>query len=366
MAFDHTLYRFTDDSQVENLAAFQTMTDDEAPYVYQEAGNGNAGGTRFVDGTAYMIYQFDLPDDVTTAFAKVHVGNQFIIEAATGETGEFTVEMDWVAESGEETTDNSNLAVYDIDLTPYLINNPTKVVRLRLSDGVPSNGWGPFLRGIVIQNTAETAEAVFTTVLEAQTLFGEDIRNEHNKRYYTVDLAGVLQNNPEKVFFVKFTDGSTSDGWGPGIFWMAVHTGPITILSDRLVFNDLKTTLGDPETYGAGLLHRRYPLNASKTLSTITLPSQPTTEANQVFLLAATLNAATTPTTVELNATRTAAGNVRLTWPATATGYQLQTRTSLDPGPVWSAVTETPQSIGGEWVLELTPADPTRFYRLAK
>jgi hypothetical protein len=274
--------------------------------------------------------------------------------------------MDWVAESGEETTDNSNLAVYDIDLTPHLLNNPTKVVRLRLSDGVPSNGWGPFLRGIVIQNTAETAEAVFTTVLEAQTLFGEDIRNEHNKRYYTVDLAAVLQNNPDKVFFVKFTDGSTSDGWGPGIFWMAVHTGPITVQSDRLVFNDLKTTLGDPETYGAGLLHRRYPLNASKTLSTITLPSQPTTEANQVFLLAATLNAATTPTTVELTATRTAAGNVRLTWPATATGYQLQTRTSLDTNPSWSAVTETPQSVGGEWVLELTPSDPTRFYRLAK
>jgi hypothetical protein len=85
-----------------------------------------------------------------------------------------------------------------------------------------------------------------------------------------------------------------------------------------------------------------------------------------VFLLAATLNAATTPATVELTATRTAVGNVRLAWPATATGYQLQTRTSLDPNPSWSAVTETPQSVGGEWVLELPPSDPTRFYRLAK
>lgn len=88
-------------------------------------------------------------------------------------------------------------------------------------------------------------------------MFGDDIHTEYNKAYYTVDLASVLANNPRKEFFVRLTDGSTGDGWGPGIFWMAVHTGPLGIQSDELVFDNLKTTLGDPANYGVGLIHGR-------------------------------------------------------------------------------------------------------------
>jgi len=95
-----------------------------------------------------------------------------------------------------------------------------------------------------------------------------------------------LQNNPSKEVFVKFTDGSTGDGWGPGIFWMAVYRGTIDIQSDRLVFNNLKTTTGEPANYGLNLLHRRYALDAGKTLTQIVLPSN----ANAVRLLGVTLN----------------------------------------------------------------------------
>lgn len=351
-------------SELVRYFSVAAATADEMNFLVDEGGSIAGGDFRFADGNAYMIYQFDLPDDVTVAFAKIHVGNQFVIEAAAGTSGEFTLERDWVAETGLETTDISNLDYYYIDLAPYLADNPDKIVRLRLSDGLTYNGWGPYLKSIVIQNRQDAGESVFTPVLDSQTLYGDDIHNEYNKKYYVIDLASVLQNNPTREFFVRFTDGSTSDGWGPGIFWMAVHTGELNIQTDQLVFSGLKTTLGDPMNYGAALLHRRYAVNAGKTLATIALPAQPTIEDNQVYLLAATVNAASALPQIAL--TRTALGMLRFSWPASASAFQLQSATSLAGTVSWTAVQEAPQVVGDELVLEVDPTDLARYYRLAR
>lgn len=342
-----------------NMAA---VSPEEKTFLIEDNGSNAGGDFRFADGTASMTYQFDLPDDVTTAFAKIHVGNQFVIEAA-GPEGDFTVQKDWVAETGDEVRDNSNLDFYDVDLTPFLANNPSKVVRLRLSDGVPSDGWGPFLRSIVIQDRKESGEANFTTVLDSQSLFGDDVHDEYNKKYYSVDLASVLANNPKKEFFVRFTDGSTSDGWGPGIFWMAVYSGDLDIQADGLVFDNLKTTLGDPNNFGAGLLHRRYSVNSAKTLSAIALPAQPASEASQVYLLAATLNSGATVAPA-LQVTQTPENKVRLSWPASATGYQLKGAASITASASWAPIPEAPVLVGDHLTVDVAPTEPTRFFRL--
>ncbi|MGI6454991.1 MAG: hypothetical protein ACOX5R_05140 [bacterium] len=272
-------------------ASVNPASAEESEYLI-DAGNSNTGNNhRFADGSNYMIYQFDLPDDITTAVAQIDVGNQFVIEIASGTDGEFQLEMDWVAENGgTDIRDNSNRDFYNFDLTPYLQNNPGKIVRIRLSDGIPENGWGADLYGIAIYNQLlEDGEDAYEEVLNSMDLFGEDIHNEYNKGYYEIDLASVLQDNPEKEVFIRFTDQSTNDGWGPGIFWMAVYSGELEILSDRYVFENLKTTSGNPVNHGVNLLHRRYTLDAQKTLNQITLP-----EAEGVYLLAATLNAGDT------------------------------------------------------------------------
>ena len=350
-------------SESVRYASVSAATPEEKPFLVDEGGSITGGDFRFADGSAYMVYQFDLPDDVTTAFARIHVGNQFVIEAA-GEAGEFTVVKDWVAESGEETRDNSNLDFYTVDLGPYLASNPSRIIRLRLSDGLPSDGWGPFLKGIVVQNRADSGEAPFTTVLDSQALFGEDIHDEWNKRYYTVNLAAILASNPTKEFFVRLTDGSPADGWGPGLFWMAVHSGPITLETDRLVFDQLRTTLGDPQGYGAALLHRRYPVNTEKTLTRIHLPTHPTTESSRVHLLAATLSAATPGDPPKLVANATLDGRIRLSWPADTAGYQLKTAPNLGTTIPWTSMTETPIAEGGLLTLKVTPGNPAGYYRL--
>ncbi|MBN2326097.1 MAG: hypothetical protein JXR73_03010 [Candidatus Omnitrophica bacterium] len=278
-------------SDVVRYAAMSVGSADENDYLIDDGGSIPGGDFRFADLQTYMIYQFDLPDDIDSAIAQVHVGNEFVIEVASGAGGDFQVEMDWVAESGEETHDNSNLDFYSIDLSPYLIDNSSNIVQIRLSDGVPADGWGPYLKSIVIVNQEGSSdEDTFVEVMNSMEMYGADIHNESNKQYYTIDLSSVLENNPNKEVFVKFTDASTGDGWGPGVFWMAVYSGEIDIQSDRLVFNDLKTTMGDPDIFGVNMLHRRYALDPGKTLSEIVFPSQPVTDDSSVYLMAATLN----------------------------------------------------------------------------
>jgi hypothetical protein len=213
-------------------------------------------------------------------------------------------------------------------------------------------------------NKKDSGQTAFQEVLSAQEIYGEDIRSGYNKRYYTIDLASVLTNNPTKEVFVKFTDGSTADGWGPGIFWMAVYSGEIDIQSDRLVFNDVKTTLGDPAKFGAGLLHRRYALNAGKTLSAIALPSRPAAENDRIYLLAATLNAGVTP--AQLTVARIPDNKVRLSWPSSQTGYRLQSTPSLGSPIQWVDVQGAPQQVGAEFIVEVTANEPARYYLLAK
>ncbi|MGA2661205.1 MAG: hypothetical protein ABSH34_27290 [Verrucomicrobiota bacterium] len=342
-------------SQVQ-YASVVTGTSGETNYLV-DAGGSNINGYRYADGNAYMIYQFDLPDDVTNAVALIQVGNEFVIQAASGTNGDFQTEWDWVAQTGQETHDLSNLNYYDVDLTKYLTNNPSKIVQIRFSDGVPTDGWGPYVEKIMIVNTTNTG---FQEVLNSQALFGADVHSEYNKGYYTIDLSPVLIKNPAKEVFVQFTDGSTGDGWGPGVFWMAAYSGNIDIQSDRLVFNGLKSTLGDPTNYSLDLLQRRCPLNSSKTLSSIVLPAADTN--NPVYLLAATLNAVEAPPA--LGILLQPGATVRLSWPTNAADYVLQSTANL-VSPQWMTVTASSAVVGGQITVTQAVAG-TRFYRLAK
>ena len=334
---------------------------DEKDFLVDEGNSVLGNGYRFADGSAYMIYQFDLPDDVSSAVAQISVGNQFIIEAAAGTNGEFTLERDYVAETGNEITDNSNLMVYNIALDAFLKNNPQKIVQIRLSDGVPSGGWGPYLTSIVIADRAVSGQSTFKTVANSMDLFGVDVRTEINKACYTIDLASVLSaNNPKKEVFVKFSDGSTADGWGPGLFWMAAYSGTLDLQSDAAVFKGLKTMDGAPEGFGVDLLRRRYPLNSAKTLKEIVLPAQPSSSANKAYLLAATLNPAATE--VKLTAQRAANSTLLLSWPTAAGSYVAQTAGAIT-GP-WVNLTQTAVTQGDQNVVTVPIAAGASFYRL--
>lgn len=340
---------------------------DEKTYLVDNSNTTLSGNFRYADGTAYMTYQFDLSDSLTNAVAQINVANQFVISVAAGTNGDFTVERDYYAETGDPVHDKSNLQVCNIQLDKYLVNNPSKIVQIKLSDGLPDDGWGPSLYGIAIVDKADTGVNTFTPVLNSADMFGGiDVHNELNKGYYTLDVSSVLQsNNPNKEVYVKLTDGSTTDGWGPGLFWMAAYSGTLGIQSDSLIFPALKTINGEPEGFGVDLASRRYSLNSAKTLKEIVLPAQPSNESNHAYLLAATLNPATAAANVKLSAQIGANNTIQVSWPVSATGYILQTSGSLLG--TWSAAPQSPVVQGDQNVVTIpVTSGAMSFYRLKK
>ena len=350
-----------------SFAKFTANTDTEPPYLIEAPGTATQPNARFADGTAHMIYEFDLPDTVTTAFARVQVGNQFVISAAAGAEGAYTELKNYVAETGNEIRDRSNFDFYTLDLTPFLANNPAKVVRIQLTDGVPTDGWGPYLRSIEIVDSATSGALNYTEVLNSQTMFGEDIHNEANRNYYTINLSTVLtNNNPTREVNIRFTDGSTTDGWGPSLYRMTVYSGEIEINTDTLVFPNLKTTTAEPTLRPVGLMARNYPLDPSKTLTSIQLPEHPEDQTSRVYLLAATLNPRETGGPVaELAVTRVNATTLRISWPEIA-GFHLQFSPTVGVGAQWADSNATVQTTGGIKSAEVQTTGQAGFYRLIK
>jgi hypothetical protein len=52
-------------------------------------------------------------------------------------------------------------------------------------------------------------------------------------------------------------------------------------------------------------------------------------------------------------------------WPADATGYALETATSLCP-PTWTKLADTPAVVGGQWVLKAPATGPAQYFRLSR
>jgi len=345
-------FRGTGDPVV-TYASFQPFTQSESNYIADiSCCTGNDGGNRFMDANNYVIYQFTLPAGVSTALARIQIGNEYLVQMRSGTNGDWTTEL--------STLERPGPTYYDIDLSKYLTNNST--IQVWVGDNIPSDGWGGYLKGMMIVNHSDTAD--WQNVLSSQTFFGDDVHNEYNKGYYTLDLSSALSNNPTKEVFVKLSDGSTGDGWGPGVFWMAAYSGDIDIQSDRLVFNGLKSTQGEPtQNYGLNFLHRRYQLNSSKTLSSIVMPAKPTdasTTNSIVYLLAATLNAAAPTLGIVLQPNNT----VRLSWTTNAPNYNLQSTSEL-VSPLWQPVTGTPVVVGDQYTVT-QPVAGKQYYRLTR
>lgn len=68
----------------------------------------------------------------------------------------------------------------------------------------------------------------------------------------------------------------------------------------------------------------------------------------------------------ELRAARVAAHRLVLSWPATATGYVLESAPALSPSAAWAAGPELVQVVGSEFVVAVDATDSQRFFRLRK
>lgn len=283
------------DFSLQTLLEFQPGGERDLDYILVDQAN-NAGDYRFVDGGSSLIYWFDLPDNVSSARLNLELENNFVVSLSKDDA-EYIEELNSFEMYGSDIHDGSNHKVYEIDLTPYLANNSTKEVYVQFADGTTNDGWGPAIRNVSIV-TGQAPE--YTTVLtqaetSAGSVFGYNGQSTQNKGYYIMDLSSFLANNPEKTLFVKFSDATTNDGWGPGLFRILAYSGTIVPDVNDLAITGVKTTLPQPASaypWGVNLQHISYPVDKAKELSSVTFPDVEDT-AN-VYLFAATLTGETT------------------------------------------------------------------------
>jgi len=63
--------------------AFQVGTRFERQFLFEDGGSALNGDARFTDRDAYVVYKFDIPRSVKTAFLTVEMGNQFLVKATS-------------------------------------------------------------------------------------------------------------------------------------------------------------------------------------------------------------------------------------------------------------------------------------------
>ncbi len=279
---------------METVLDFQPGGDRDEEYIFEDNGSANAGSFRFVDGSGSLSYILDLPDDLTEATLNINMQNNFVVSLA-GYFIEYEEVLNSMEMFGEDIHDGSNNDVYSIDLSSYLEDNDPNEIFVLFEDGTPDDGWGPAIFNISV-TTGGAGD--YTEILTADEVFADSLipydgTHTRNKDYYDVDLTPFLGQNESNSLALRFTDGNTDNGWGPGVFRILVYTGELSVQHDSLAMAGLDTTNGlpsDAHPWGVNLFSRAYPVDSDRTLESATLPEMD----QNVFLFAATLEGTTT------------------------------------------------------------------------
>lgn len=169
-----------------NDQAFVVGMKSEEPFFYKKDGNIDGRRARFMDGAAYVIYQFDVRATDTVATLTMGVDNQYDIRATSGDPDDidgYTVIA--VAQPAEDEDPNSNnwgdrydeegkVPSQTFDLSSLLTGKDGKIY-VYVGDCLPDAGWGgriAFANGVRFTSydaNAVTAPATSTTTTTTST-----------------------------------------------------------------------------------------------------------------------------------------------------------------------------------------------------
>jgi hypothetical protein len=311
--------------------------------------------SRFMDGTSQLIYELDLPDLVTAATLKIDMHNNFVVGLMKETEWDFTEVLNSQTLYGTDIHNGSNRQIYELDLAPWLEDNPNRKLQVRFTDGSMGDGWGPqVFKVLVTQGQAVSLTPVITAVgLTQGSLVPYPSTGGQNKGYYTIDLSPHLAQSLTATVRIKLTDGTPENGNGPGIYRMLVFDGTLGIRTPGPSIGGLVPTGGLPANAyrdGANIVRREYALDDTKTLESFTLPTLVPALGNKLYLMAATLESSGGAT---LQIVRNPNDTVTLDWNS---GGTLQSSGVATGGWEPAASQARPQTI---------PATGTQFYRVA-
>ncbi len=245
-------------------------TDAETVYLYENNSSAMDNGHRYADGNADWIYKFNLDAGVTKGTLTMDISGDYVVDISRDGTNWSNAAH--ANGSLNRTTDTSNFS-------GWLSNNPTKTIYVRFKDGSPQNGYGPSLYHLSISTEGSGANLVTPSYADNQYIVQNtgNIDNDHrfadgnstviykfdlndnvtsasmfldiagefnvdvsrdgtnwgnyaysngvsSRHTETCNLAGVLTNNPDKIIYVRFSDRTTNNGYGPSWWNLNITT----------------------------------------------------------------------------------------------------------------------------------------------
>mgnify|MGYP001163397931 CR=1 FL=1 len=136
-----------------NDQAFVVGTSSEQPFFYKKGGNIDGGRARFMDGTEYVIYQFDVRATDTVATISMGIDQQYEIRATSGDPDDLDgYTLIAVAEPnenedpsspnwGSRRDENGQVPTQTFDLSHLLTGKDGKIY-VYIGDCQPDAGWG--------------------------------------------------------------------------------------------------------------------------------------------------------------------------------------------------------------------------------
>lgn len=207
--------------------SFVTHTDTEKPYIYDEDSCGNSDGSRFMDGNAYVVYEFNINAGDTYAGIEWVLNNQYYIEVNTTDP---TDEKAWTVIDEAEQTDEeieegaadwgsrkfvltpdldeeddnykTTLYIHRNDLSKFCEGNTTNKIWVRMGDAATEAGWGGYI-SMGYPVTFKSGTSPITWKASGYPLFGTDFIETVSSDTTTETPAETPTETP--------TEGTTTD-----------------------------------------------------------------------------------------------------------------------------------------------------------
>ena len=245
-------------------ASFITFSDEEYDYYYFDMGSSNAGdGSRFHDGSNYIIYEFPIAEGDTHAQLSWHIRNQYRVSVTNTDPDDpdaFEIIHEAVPTEAELAEGKANWGDYGSDsitvhdLSKWCENNTTGKIWVMMSDADESNGWG----GYIYADTPVTFWSGSTEAPEVeQPKTKEDFAAETLAKYTFAEGTKyfICGTAAEKEFLYKeggTLDGSFNrfmDGTSYTIYQFDVKASDTQAILRMVINNqyDIRATMGDPD-----------------------------------------------------------------------------------------------------------------------
>lgn len=269
---------YTNMSQLKKHYMDTKGNGEETPFMHQDSGSYiYSNSARVADGAQYWIYKFDLDDNAASAVVTMDIMNNYRvaasrdasswtqIAAAASDVHDGSNRAEVTADISSFLNNNSSKVVYlkffdgssgdgwgaslyDMSLftenseitglniktvnngeeSPYLFKDSGSYLMYGKQQGRRvADGNAYFVYKFNFNNSIAKAKSVMqlennyrvyaskdNSVWTQVAAASSDVHDGSNRAYVPVDLTAYLADNPEKDIYLKFSDGSTGDGWG--------------------------------------------------------------------------------------------------------------------------------------------------------